>query len=103
MPVAREDIIRFEGGTKQLMAVEALLDERNYQDEKHGPLHAGGSHTLGEWILLIEAELAEAKQALIKGGTGRDTVRHEIIQVGALCVAMLEQHGCEDPHNGRQI
>lgn len=58
---------------------------------------------MGEWILLMESELAEAKHALIKGGRGRDTVRHEIIQVGALCVAALEQHGTIDTHEGRQI
>jgi hypothetical protein len=88
---------------EQENAVGALLTEREYQDQKHGSLTDGGSHTLGEWILLIESELAEAKQALIKGGKGRDTVRHEVIQVGALCLSMLEQHGIIDPHEGRQI
>lgn len=91
------------GSVEQAEAVAALMGEREYQDIKHGPLDGRGSHTLGEWLLLIESELAEAKQALIKGGRGRDTVRHEIIQVGALCVAALEQHGTIDPHEGRQI
>jgi len=97
--VIRICVASIEQGT----ALAAMLEEREYQDNKHGPLSGKGSHTLGEWLLLVESELAEAKLALIKGGRGRDTVRHEVIQVGALCVAMLEQHGVIDPHEGRQI
>jgi hypothetical protein len=83
--------------------IQALHQERTYQDQKHGTLDGTGSHTLGEWILLIESELAEAKLALIKGGRGRDTVRHEVVQIGALAMACLEQHGLVDPHDRRQI
>lgn len=80
----------------------AIVEERRFQNTKHGDVQTS-PHTLGEWLLLIEAELAEAKQALIKGGAGRDTVRSEIIQVAALAVACLEQHGTADKHNGRQV
>ena len=82
---------------------EAIIEERIFQDEKFGALDNGGGHTLGEWILLIEAELAEAKMALIKGGVGRNSLRSELAQVGALVVAALEQHGTIDPHEGRQV
>lgn len=81
----------------------AMIEERKFQDEKFGPLDSGGSHTLGEWVLLIEAELAEAKFALIKGGTGRNTLRSELIQIAALVLACLEQHGLDDQHSGRLI
>ncbi len=81
----------------------AIGRERLFQDGKYGPLADGGSHTIGEWILLIEAELAEAKNALIKGGIGRDSVRSELVQVAALAVACLEQHGLSEPHTRRQI
>lgn len=77
----------------QGVALDAFFAERRFQDEKHGPLYGGGSHTIGEWILLMEAELAEAKRALLKGGKGRDSVLSEIIQVGALALAAIEQHG----------
>lgn len=77
----------------------AILEERYFQDNKHGT----GDHTLGEWIIIMEAELAEAKTALIKGGSGRDSVRSEILQVVAVGVACLEQHGLKEPHNRRQI
>ena len=73
---------------------EAIQVERKFQDEKHGHPDAN-PHSIGSWLLTIEAELIEAKAACIKGGEGRDNVISEIIQIGALCVACLEQHGVE--------
>lgn len=73
-------------------AVQSILDERYFQDKKHGTIEVC-PHTIGEWILLIEAELQEAKEACIKGGKGRDSVLSEIVQVGALALACIEQHG----------
>lgn len=70
----------------------AFCDERRFQDAKHGTID-DKPHTLGEWILIIEAELAEAKLALIKGGKGRDNVISELIQVGACAMGALEEHG----------
>lgn len=72
---------------------DLIANERIYQDNKHGSIESS-PHELGTWILLIEAELAEAKQALIKGGAGRDSCASELIQVAALCSATIEQHGC---------
>ena len=83
--------------------VAAVEQERIFQDSKFGALFEGGEHTCGEWVLLIEDELREAKQALIKGGTGRNSLRSEVVQMAALCFAMLEQHGTVDPHDKRQV
>lgn len=66
--------------------------ERLFQDSKHGPIETH-PHTIGEWILIMESELAEAKLALIKGGEGRDSVLQEILQVVAVGIACMEQHG----------
>lgn len=66
--------------------------EREYQDAKHGTIE-DNPHEAGTWLLLIEDELREAKQALIKGGKGRDTWTNELIQVAALCFAAIEQYG----------
>jgi hypothetical protein len=52
--------------------------------------------------LLIEAELVEAKQALIKGGKGRDSVMSEIVQIGALALAAIEEHGIQE-REGRSV
>ena len=84
--------------------VYRMIDiERDFQDVKHGPLSESGGHTLGEWALILEAELAEFKVALIKGGKGRDSVRSELIQIAGVAIAALEQHGVKDPHEGRQV
>jgi len=76
----------------QHQVATALFDERRFQDVKHGTIESK-PHTLGEWILIIESELAEAKQALIKGGKGRDNVISELVQVGACAMGALEEHG----------
>lgn len=103
--LAREEVRR--RGTLATARMRAVFDavgvERDYGDRKHGTIGAGGGHTLGEWVILAEAELAEAKLALIKGGKGRNSLRSELLQVAAVCVAALEQHGLEEPHEGRQI
>lgn len=82
-------------------AFAAIDRERCFQDHKWGPI-TEKPHTIGEWILLIEDELSEAKRALIKGGTGRDSVLQEIVQVAALATACLEQHGTHEI-NGRSV
>lgn len=72
----------------------AMVDERKFQDQKHGTIEEK-PHSLGEWIIIMEFELAEAKLALVKGGKGRDNVIHEIIQLGACAMGALEEHGLE--------
>lgn len=76
--------------------IVALSQERVFQDSKHGSIHQE-PHTPAGWMLLIEAELHEARNAVIKGGLGRDSWRHELVQVAALCIAALEQHGLQPP------
>ena len=79
----------------------AICGERNYQDRKWGTVEEA-PHDLGTWYLLIEAELREVREALVKGGHGRDSARAELVQVAALCVAALEQHGLEAPEGARR-
>lgn len=78
----------------------AVCAERKYQDCKWGTIE-DVPHDLGTWYLLIEAELREVREALVKGGSGRDSARAELVQVAALCVAALEQHGLEAPEGAR--
>lgn len=85
----------------RVFILNAVTKERNYQDEKHGNIK-DVPHTPAGWLLLIESELQEAKQAIIKGGSGRDSWRSELVQVMALCLATLEQHGL-DNKEGREI
>lgn len=80
----------------------AVQKEREFQDQKWGSIDEHG-HTLGDWLHIAEAELAEAKLALIKGGSGRNSIRSEMIQTIAVLQAALEQHGVVDNHDGRQL
>jgi len=82
--------------------LNAVLEERDFQDQKWGPIDEN-PHDMGTWLLLIESELNEAKLAAVKGGDGRNAVRHELIQVAALCMATLENHGLTSYHEGRDI
>ena len=82
--------------TRSQTVMAAIMKEREFQDIKWGKISEGAGHSLAEWVLLIESEVEEAKVALIKGGRGRDSIMAEIIQVAAVCVAALEQHGTEE-------
>lgn len=88
---------------------DAILAERAHQDDKYGPvtvLIAGevkqgpGGHEIPGWLIVIEKELAEAKQAATGHGRrsmlGRHSSRAEILQIAAVCVAALEQHGLHE-------
>lgn len=66
---------------------KAIAAERTYQDIKYDPIH----RSLGDWILIMEAELNEAKHAFIK--KGREETLREILQVAAVAVASLQDHG----------
>lgn len=89
-------------GERRQEVYDAVDDERDHQDAKWGTIDEHG-HTIGEWILILEAELEEAKRAIIKGGGGRNSVLHEIRQVAAVAIACMEQHGTTGPEKGRAV
>lgn len=112
--------VEYIGTAGRLAAIfEAVVREREFQTNKYGPVlepagylgtgdikpgcpmeQGPGGHELGSWLIILEKELDEAKDAAIHGGmkgkTGRNTVRHEILQIMAVCCAALEQHGLEE-------
>lgn len=97
---------------------EAIVKERLFQDEKYGEVttykpvfdncpagewkleQGPGGHELGAWLIILEKELDEAKDALVHGGSkttkGRNTIRSELVQLAAVAVAALQQHGLEE-------
>ena len=77
--------------TSQHIVVSAVIDERTYQDGKWGTIEEN-PHTVGEWLLILEGELAEAKAAWLKASNMRPTLA-EVRQVAAVAIACLEQHG----------
>lgn len=59
---------------------------------------SGGSiherhHNIGTWLLVMQAELGEATAGLLKGEHPEIEALEEILQVVAVGVACLEQHG----------
>lgn len=70
---------------------EAVKRERAYQDAKWGTIEQR-PHTVGEWLLIAESELQEAKAAWVTR-RGDDGALEELIQVVAVAFAALEQHG----------
>ena len=69
----------------------AIKAERRYQDVVHGTIKEN-PHTVGEWLLIMESELNEAKRAWVKG-KGDAGALEEILQVVATGVACMETHG----------
>lgn len=69
--------------------INAIRRERDYQDEKWGWLE---TRSVQGWLLVMESELNEAKEAWVKTGLDEPALR-EILQVIAVGVACLEKHG----------
>ena len=88
---------------------DAISRERDFQDAKYGPVtippfnreQGRGGHELGTWLVILRKELEEAETAIVHGGskqgTGRNHVRAELVQIAAVAVAALEQHGLTEP------
>ena len=84
--------IKTEGrGEKREDIFNAIDRERQYQDKKWGTIESR-PHSVAEWLLILESELTEAKQAWIKKN-GDHSALMELVQVAAVAVACLEQHG----------
>ena len=68
---------------------KAIRRERDYQEEKWGWLK---KRSVQGWLLVMESELNEAKEAWVSTGLDKPALR-EILQVIAVGVACLEEHG----------
>ncbi|SRR6266566_4441670 len=74
--------------------ITAVIKERAYQDAKYGAIETRQT-SLSSWLLIIQAELDEAKAGWLKGTKGRDSCLQELVQVTATCIACLQTHGTE--------
>ena len=70
---------------------ETIRQERYYQDLKWGRR----THGVRAWLLIMEAELKEAKEAWAEDPGSDSPALAEIIQVIAVGTACLEQHAPE--------
>lgn len=79
-------------------AVAIVKSERQYQDQKWGSLEER-SQSLPGFIMVIQAELDEAKEGWIKNMTGRHSALSELVQVAAVAIAAIEKFGEEGNGN----
>ena len=71
--------------------VYAAVDkERNHQDDKWG---ANKPQSLPGFLMVLEKELQEAKDAWVKNVDGEHAPLNEIVQIAATAVACLEKYG----------
>ena len=82
----------------RIVIFDAINQERQYQTEKWGTLEEH-PHTIPEYVMIMEKELAEAKEAYFQSpATWADDMLLEILQVIAVGVACLEQFGVVGRH-----
>ncbi len=68
--------------------VDAIRRERDYQERDWG----ARPRSVAEWLLILEGELQEAKEAWVKNAGDRHALE-EILQVAAVAVSCLVEHG----------
>lgn len=73
---------------KQVFA--AIVKERDRQDTKFG---VDKQQSVAGFLLVLEAELQEAKDGWIKGKIDKHAPLNEILQIAAVAVACLEKYG----------
>lgn len=69
---------------------DAISRERMHQDLRHGTV-AENPHEIGQWLAIMRSEGGEAMDAYLSCES--DDALREILQVIAVGVACLEQHG----------
>jgi hypothetical protein len=67
----------------------AVINKRDYLDARFGAIELQ-QHTVGEWLIILESEAAEARAGWIRIDAA---AKFELLQVLAVGVACLEQHG----------
>lgn len=70
----------------------AIRMERKRQDNKYGSIE-NRERSIPGYILVAEEELNEAKMGWMKNVLGKNSSLNELLQVAAVCVGALEEHG----------
>jgi NTP pyrophosphatase (non-canonical NTP hydrolase) len=78
--------------TASAKAMVMVLNERDRQDERHGPATERG-YTHAQWFLILSEEVGEVAKAINDSAPLAD-LADEVAQVAAVALAMLEaMHG----------
>jgi len=79
---------------KQELAIEAIIEEREYQDTKWNPVEDHG-HNVTEWLVYIQDYANEALRVLSRKPDSEAIpfANHTIRKIAAMGVACMEQNG----------
>lgn len=77
--------------------ITAILAERKYQDQKMVLHDWQKEKSVVEMSVIMQSELEEAITGWIKGGVGRQSAEHELLQTIAVGIAFLEQIAVHAP------
>lgn len=80
----------FDGVLSKEAVFRAICEEREKQDQKWG---AHKPQSLPGYLMVLEAELIEAKKGWIKNRPGKSAPLNEIVQLAAVAFACLEKYG----------
>ena len=80
----------FLGVATKQQVFDAIVAERNRQDEKWG---VDRVQSLPGFLLVMESELEEAKRGWQKNLEGKSAPLNEVVQLAAVCFACLEAYG----------
>lgn len=80
---------------KQTMTRKEVFEEIETERGFQATLGHDHDHTVAEFLLIIERELQEAKDGWMKNKPQRHSAMSEIMQIAAVCVAAMEQHGVD--------
>lgn len=75
----------------QLEAINAIVEERNYQDNRWSSSSSMGHHETGAYITFLQRYLTEATLAITKDN--EQSALNAIRKIGALAVACMEDNG----------
>jgi len=84
--------LRFQRTTVFDLVMKAIKTEREQQDLKWGTLNEKQQSIAG-YLLILRKELEEAEKGWMKNVPGKHSALSEIVQVAAVAIACLEQHG----------
>ena len=80
----------YDAVLSQQEVFQAICKERDHQDNKWGP---NKPQSLPGFLIVLEKELQEAKDAWVKNVTGEHATLNEVVQIAATAVACLEKYG----------
>ena len=85
---------------RQFEALQAIVDERKYQDYRWANSDSGGHHEIAAYLAFIQHYVT---RAIDEATDDNPDVVHSIRKIAALAVACMEDNGAASRHYGEEI